>query len=210
MVQKNTVKNHQLSASFAGIYSNPATRISLELLLSFVLVLVLAVVAIQPTLTTIAELNKEIEEKKELTSKLSSKISAVTTAIDVYGQYEDKIELLDQALPSSANLIPTFKIIEKLAGENNVIITAASANKVPDETEKDSLAANAPLESLPISVTVMGQYQDMKSFVEALHDSRRTIHVLSASFSLEETRGQRALIANFSLDAPYYGQPSNP
>lgn len=195
----------QLSATLSNFYSQPVAKVSLELFLSFGLVIILVFVAIQPTLKTIAQLNKEVQEKQELSSKLAGKISALTTAINLYNQYEDKIPLLDEALPPTANLVPTLKIIEKIAGENNVVITTASVQKVPDEVDELPTSATAKLTSLPISVTVMGQYQDMHKFVEALHGARRTIQVLSANFSLEETRGQRALTANFVIDAPYYG-----
>ena len=205
-------KNYNISkfnSALADFYSQPVAKMSLELFLSFGLVIILTIVAIQPTLTTIAKLNEEVQEKKDLTSKLASKISAVNTAIDTYTQYSDQIALLDQTLPPTAQLIPTLKIIEKMANENNVIITNMSVSKVPDEVEAEPTSVAAPLTTLPISVSVMGQYQDMKQFVEALHDSRRTIQVQSASFSLEETRGQRALTANFALDAPYYDTKSS-
>ena len=205
MAENKATSIAKFNDSVAQFYKQPVAKISIELFLSFGLVLFLVIVAIQPTLTTIAKLNKEVQEKKELTSKLSSKIAALTTAINIYNQYQDKIPLLNDSLPPTARLIPTLKIVEKIAGESNVVITAMSAQKVPDETDDALTSATATLQSLPISVTVMGQYQDMRQFVEALHGSRRTIQVLSANFSLEETRGQRALSANFILDAPYYG-----
>lgn len=205
MAEKKAVNISQVNATLVAFYRQPVAKISLELFLSFGLVIILVVVAIQPTLTTISRLNKEVQEKKELTSKLSSKISALSTAVNLYNQYLPKIELLNQALPSSASLIPTLKIIEKIATENDVVITSIAVRQVPEEANELPTSATATLTSLPISVTVMGQYQDMRQFVEALHQSRRTIQVLSAGFSLEETRGERVLTGNFVLDAPYYG-----
>lgn len=205
MAENMAFSRTQVSSALTQFYQQPVAKLSLELFLSFGLVILLAVFAIQPTLKTISELNKEVEEKRELTSKLSSKIAALTTAMNTYNQYRDKIALLDEALPPSATLIPTLKIVEKLAGENRVVITAMSVSTVPDETEGEQAAKAATLQPLPVSVSVSGLYQDMKRFVEALHNSRRTIHVLSANFSLEESRGERALSATFILDAPYYG-----
>ncbi len=161
-------KNYNISkfnSALADFYSQPVAKMSLELFLSFGLVIILTIVAIQPTLTTIAKLNEEVQEKKDLTSKLASKISAVNTAIDTYTQYSDQIALLDQTLPPTAQLIPTLKIIEKMANENNVIITNMSVSKVPDEVEAEPTSVAAPLTTLPISVSVMGQYQNMKQFV---------------------------------------------
>lgn len=208
MVEKQSQRMTQLSSTLSSFYSRPVAKISIELFLSFGLVIILVIVAIQPTLTTIAKLNTEIAEKKELTSVLASKISAVTTAVDLYSQYRSKISLLDESLPPTANLITTLKIVEKLAGESNVVISAMSVSQVPDETTTLPTDTVTTLTSLPVAVTVMGQYQDMRRFVEALHASRRTIQVLSASFSLEDTRGQRVLMASFVLDAPYYGVPA--
>ncbi|MBP7876307.1 type 4a pilus biogenesis protein PilO [Candidatus Woesebacteria bacterium] len=205
MPEKKLINTSQISSTLASFYSKPVARVSLELFLSLGLVLILVVVAIQPTLTTIAKLNTEIEEKTGLSSQLTSKIASLTTAINLYTQYQSKIPLLDEALPPTAQLIPTLKIIEKVAQENNVVLTGVGVANVPEESDTSVRNKNQPLAPLPISVGVMGQYQDMRKFVEALHQSRRTIRVLSANFTLDETRGQRALSASFIVDAPYYG-----
>lgn len=195
----------QITSTLSAFYQQPVAKVSLELFLSFGLVIVLALTAIKPTLTTIAQLNKEVEEKKEMTDKLSSKISALTSAINLYNQHRDRIQLLNQSLPPTASVIDTLKIIEKIAGESNVVITGMTVARVPDEVDELPTNTTAELSSLPITVRIMGQYQDMRTFVEMLHGSRRTIQVLSANFTLEETRGQRALTATLTIDAPYYG-----
>ncbi len=207
MTEKKSLDFSQLSGTLSTFYAKPVAKVSLELFLSFGLVIGLVIVAIQPTLTTIAQLNTEIAEKKELTETLENKISTLNSAITLYSRYRDKMHILNESLPSTAELIPTLKIIEKLATDSNVIITGISVDTVPEETTELQTTTSSNLTTLPVSISIMGQYQDMRNFVEALHNSRRTVNVLSISFSLEESRGDKALSANLLVDAPYYGTP---
>ena len=198
----------QLGSRLVSVYNQPVARISFELFLSLALVITLTVVAIQPTLTTIARLNAEVQEKKELQVKLTQKVTNLRTATDTYNRNRERIGLLDQALPPDPRLMSTVKTVEKIAGESNVIITGLGISKVPDEAsiEQQSTAKEiAELTDLPLSVSVVGNYQDIRQFVEKLHQSRRIMRVISATFSVEENRSDKLLQASLIVNAPYYG-----
>lgn len=197
-----------LSFSLDQFYTKPIAVVSFELLLSLGLVIFLGFFAIKPTLTTMSDLIKEIEDKTELRDQLDKKIAALATAQTEYIALESRLPVLNEAIPSQPELIRSLKVIEKLAGENNIVIESISVTSIPEE--KPAEVSNSKLQRvpLPVNVTVTGDYVSIRAFVEALRNVRRSYVVDTVSFSIEENRGQRKLRANVTLNLPYFGLPS--
>ena len=68
-----TNRKKQLASLLEQFYHNPVAKVSLELFLTIGLVVFLALFAIKPTLLTMSDLVKEIEDKRELETQLSKK-----------------------------------------------------------------------------------------------------------------------------------------
>lgn len=195
----------QMGAQLAEFYAKPVARLSLEMFFSISLVILLAVFAIQPTLGTIAQLRSEIEQKEALVVKLQSKNNTLQSAKQQYAQEEENIELLSQALPSTADLIPALKTLEKIATDSNVIIRTLSVRQIPDETSELPTNKTAQKINLPLTISVVGRYADIKEMVKVLGETRRTYDVVAISFNLEESRQDLLLSANLTINAPYFG-----
>lgn len=195
----------EVQHALQDFYAKPATAATLELFLSIGLVLILGVFAIQPTLMTMAELNAEIKEKEELSEQLSRKITSLQTAQGVYASFESRLPLLDEAVPSQPQLIRTLKIIEKLATENQVVIESIGVPRIPDE-ELPERTAILDRQVLPITVSVVGDYISIRSYVEALRNSRRSFVTETVTFNLQENRGTQRLSASITINAPYFGK----
>jgi uncharacterized protein (UPF0333 family) len=71
----------QLTAVLMDFYQKPIARVSIELILSVLIVILFAVFAIRPTLITMAELVKEIEDKKELSEQMNLKLASLANFI---------------------------------------------------------------------------------------------------------------------------------
>jgi Tfp pilus assembly protein PilO len=196
----------QFSASLHAFYEKPMAKVSLELFLSIGLITLLGVFAIQPTLMTMSDLVKEIEQKKELDEKLGKKISALQSAQVVYTSIEPRLSLLEEAVPSKPQLVRTLKIVEKLASENNVVITGISTQSIPPEVSSDTLTPVR--QNMPLTVSVRGDYPSIRNFVNTMLLSRRTFIVDTISFSVTENRTERSLNASLTVNAPYYGSGS--
>lgn len=197
-----------LSFSLDQFYSKPIAVVSFELLLSLGLVIFLGMFAIKPTLTTMSDLIKEIEDKTELKEQLDKKIAALSTAQTVYLSLENRLPVLDQAIPSQPELIKSLKVIEKLAGENNVVIESINVSSIPNETPSETSSGNLKRAPLPINVSISGDYISIRTYVEALRNIRRIFVVDTVAFTIEENRGQRKLRATITLNLPYFGLPS--
>jgi len=198
------VKQKELTLSLTKFYQQPVAKVSLELALSVGLIIILIVVAIQPTLVTMTRLTKEINERKEINEQLPKKIAALNTAQAEYLQVEDKLPLLDEAIPEKINIVKYLKIIEYEATNNNVIINGLSVNQPEGENSSKSVGKHSKQKTLNMNVSVDGSYKDIKNFIRALESSRSVFLVNSVSFGIKKVHSKDHLIANISLSIPYY------
>ncbi len=201
-MQKN--RQTQVQQALFEFYRNPVARVSLELIFSIVAVIFFAVFAIRPTLQTMSDLVKEIEDKRALDEQLTQKIASLNTAQTQYELFSKQFYLLDEALPKTAQITQALKIVEKIASDNQLIIQNITVSAVPSELVTAS-AGNATRNTLTFNVDVLGDYLQIREFIEDLMDSRRMMIVDQVNFSLGSTRQQqRALTAVIRVNLPYY------
>lgn len=195
------MNNKKLAYVLSDFYRNPISSVSLELILTILLFLILTIFAIKPTLTTMGELSKEINEKKEVENKLKQKVASLNTAQIEYLSWQEQLNMLDSALPSADSTLRDIKTIEKLAFESNVILTNLSLPKFPDKINNTETAVF----NQPINVAVEGDYISIKAFVEQLQQNQRVMVVNTISFTIRKQRGNdESLSATMSINTPYY------
>lgn len=199
-------KNIELTSTLYHFYQNPIAKVSIELFLSIGLVVFLGLFAVRPTLITMSDLVKEIEEKQELEDAMTRKIASLSTAQTEYLTLEERLHVLDQAMPYGPQLIYSTKIIEKAATDNSIIISSITTEQVPDEVQEELQFFQLTKQNMIVRVGVIGDYPSIRNFVESLMQSRRTFIVESVTFSIEENRGNRRLRASIRLNVPYYGK----
>ncbi|MCA9373025.1 type 4a pilus biogenesis protein PilO, partial [Candidatus Woesebacteria bacterium] len=172
----------QTKLSIANFYRHPVASVSTELLFTIAFIIVLAVVAIQPTLQTMSRLSKEITDKTTLDKKLQDKIASLNTAQAEYYRWQEKISLLDTAIPNNSSIINDVKFFEKTAVESNVVITRVNLSEYPDATKP--VSSKPKVNDLPISIAVQGDYVSIKRFTDALLNSRRIYVINTVNFTL--------------------------
>lgn len=203
----SSFKQKEIAAALNQFYQRPIALVSLELLLSIGLVVFLGFFAIQPTLTTMSELVKERKDKQELADQLKKKEAALETAQGVYTQILPNIGYLDTAIPQQPQIVRSLKIVEKLATENKVIIGSLAVPIIPDEQPQVSAKVVLERVDLPVTLNVTGEYLAIRSFVEALRNSRRSYVIDTVNFSIQDNRGEKKLQASITLNIPYLGVP---
>lgn len=193
----------QTTMALNNFYRHPIAAVSTELLFTIVFILVLAVFFIQPTLKTMSDLSKEITNKTELNKKLQDKVAALNTAQAEYYRWQEQLALLDSAIPNNQTTILDVKLVEKLATDNNVVISRINLTEYPDATKP--VSQQPKVNELPISVTIQGDYISIKNFAGALINSRRVFVINAINFVVSTSRGgQQDLSATLSLNVPYY------
>lgn len=198
-------ERRQLLTTLSAFYEKPIAKASLELFLSIAAVLFFAIFAIRPTLITMSDLVKEIEDKRELDKKLGQKIAALSSAQSEYLRLEPRLGVLDTNIPTNPNIIETLKIIEKLASDQKITINTLNIPDVPKDVAPDMGFASLERRNLKFSVTVGGEFPAIRAFIGSLMTSQRSFLVEKITFTINDVRGLKRLDANISLAAPYYG-----
>lgn len=196
----------KVKTSLLKFYQQPIAKVSLELVLSIGAVLFFAIFAIRPTLLTMSDLVKEIEDKQELDNQLSQKIAALSTVQTEYLALQTRLGVLDQAIPSQPKLEEALKIIEKLASDHRLVINTMRLTEIPDENPADLPFNQQERISLPLTVSVVGDYLSIKGFLDELQANRRALIVDSVIFSVSEERQTRLLKASITISIQYFGK----
>lgn len=105
-------------------------KVYLEVILSLVTISIFSVFALKPTLTTIAQLLKDIEAKKSTLSKIEEKITQLEQAQINYDRYRADITKLQLAIPASPQPDIFVRQIEGIS-EKNAKITLLSIEEAP-------------------------------------------------------------------------------
>ena len=198
-------RQQQLKTQLIQFYNQPIAKVSLELFLSIGAVIFFALFAIRPTLVTMSELVKEIEDKEALDQQLSQKVAALATVQNEYLALEPRLTVLDDAIPNQPRLEETLKIIEKIASDNNLVITSIQVQELPQEEDETTPFEDKERVSLPLSVIVAGDYTAIRNFIDQLNASRRALIVDSIVFSVSEERESRKLRATITVNMQYFG-----
>lgn len=199
-------RKKQVAAMLDQFYHNPVAQVSLELFLTVGLVIFLALFAIRPTLLTMSDLLKEIEDKTELEEQFNKKIAALNSAQSLYLSLEQRLPILDAAIPSTPETIRTLKIIEKLATEEGVVLNSVSVTEVPETPAEIPNFEQLSRVNIDIALSVTGDYTSIKNFVAGLQNSQRTFVIDSVVFRISESRGDKQLRASVLIKAPYFGK----
>jgi len=199
-------QRQKIQSTLQEFYSKPVARVSMELFLSVGAVIFFAIFAIRPTLLTISDLINEIEEKEALDQQLTQKIAALSTAQTTYLQIQDRVFLLDQAVPAQPEFLNAVGVIEKVASEQELLVSGITANEIPSEESVEVAADDVSQTVLPISVNVTGSFIDIKAFVEELVQLRRAYVIDTITFSTNEERVQEVWRTTISLGVPYFSE----
>lgn len=198
-------KKNTASSFLDKFYHNPVAVVSFELFLSIGVIIFFALFAIHPTLVTMSDLIKEIEDKEKLDTQMAQKVASLASAQAQYLIIEDRAGLLDEALPTGPKMTYSLKVIEKAASDNSVLISTVSVLEIPAQPDPSKTVSELEVKKVPIQVGVEASYVNIRAFVEQLKASRRSFNIDRITFTTQESRGDKSLKASILLSAPYFG-----
>lgn len=198
-------KANDVTQNLLQFYDKPVAKVSLELVFSIVMVTFFAAFAIRPTLLTMSNLIKEIQDKQQLDDHLKQKIAALSSAQNEYLAAESRLAVLDEAIPSTPEVGQTLTMVERLASDRNVTITSITAKDVPKEATNSADFRQLKRISRPIVVTVTGDYPTIRQFVSDIQNVRRTLIVDNIIFTVTNNRTQKRLQAAITISMQYFG-----
>lgn len=171
---------------FVGIPKGPRgsqTRSFVWLSVTVFTITFFLVVAIRPTLITIARLNREIKDKTEANEQLQKKIDTLIVAQEVYARNSDNLALLDEAFPEKSEFPRLAYFFEQTATASGVTIKSLNFERIGGTSTKSQDAPSSSGQSLNFSFAVSGDYLRLKDLLKELESSRRILKITETSFS---------------------------
>lgn len=130
--------------------------------------------AIGPTITTISNLNKQLEEDKSALKQLQDKNAALKSLSASYLEIEPQLDLIENAIPQNSKVADISRQLELLTIKHNLIVQKLDSGLMELYPAKN---ANSPIFSFLFSVGVSGKEQDINSFIGDLINMGRIIGI---------------------------------
>lgn len=200
---------HRYFVKVKGLYDKREVVVYTGLILTLLTISFFALFAIKPTVTTIAQLFKEIERKREVDQKLQTKINTLRQAQTNYSLVSNKLALIDQALPQEPELTNLIYQLEILAQQNNVQLRSLRfepAYLLGGETKIKKKIDVYP--SLAFNLSFTGEFENVYNFLDSLEDLRRNLdfeNFTARGATAEETR-LFTLTINLQLKSIYLSE----
>lgn len=176
-VQKDEfLKYLELMPDFKQEKTQKFTTIALTLIAS----IVLGVLAINPTLSTIANLQKQLGDDKFVEQKLQEKINNLSILQEKYAAVQPDLDSINNAIPQTPEITTLLGQIQAVAKDSNLSIVSLQTFQVD---VPPAIVSSGNYSSFDFSISVGGKYQDMLSFIQELSDIQRIIVIDNATFS---------------------------
>ncbi|MDP2670876.1 MAG: type 4a pilus biogenesis protein PilO [bacterium] len=148
--------------------------------------LILLIALIYPAINHILQLRRELKDGREVLTKLQEKSVQLDQAKVEYDSVQDKLAVLDEALPKESGLKNYLKRpLELLANKYSLTISGLQFNEVP--LSKPQFTETLTIKKLPYSLVVAGNFADFSKFLSDIEHFIRTTQV--GSVSIVSTKG---------------------
>ncbi len=135
--------------------------------------------AINPTLGTIADLQKQLDDDNFTHQSLQKKIANLTTLQQLYSNLQNTLPPLYDAIPTNLSIDIFMGQIHTLAGTSNVQLTRVQTLPV-DITQKTAAAKYTTYE---FSIEIQGDYANLIKYVTNLANLNRLITLETISIT---------------------------
>lgn len=123
--------------------------------------------AINPTLSTISKLNKELEDNKFVDQQLQKKINDLSVLQEKYNGLQSDLPHVYNAIPTTPNAALLLAQIQALAKETKVNLNTIQVFAV------DSDPKNKKYSAFNFSLSANGNFDDLSGFISSLNSMKR-------------------------------------
>jgi Tfp pilus assembly protein PilO len=161
-------------------FKQEKTQVFTTLTLTLITLSIFGVFAISPTLSTIAQLQRRLEDSKFVHEKLNEKINNLSSLQRQYTQIEGDLPILLAGVPQAPE-VPLFTgQIQALASLYNITLLRLQVFQV--ELAKETEGQNK-FSSFAFSLDVRGSTPNFLSFVSALSNFERIVTIDTISIT---------------------------
>lgn len=167
----------------------------ITIVLTLTTAIILGLFAINPTFSTIANLQKQIDDNNFVQQKLQQKINNLATLQEKYSSLQPDLSIVYDAIPKTT-MVPIFIAeVQSIAKNSSLTITSLQTSevKLSNQTPDNS--------SFDFTITANGTYQNMVKFLDTISHFQRIVAIKDISISTQSN----ALMLSFQGTA-YFKQ----
>ena len=148
-----------------------------------------ALFAINPTLSTIIKLRKEIEDSKFVEEKLSKKINSLSSLSQQYQVIQKDIPYILDAIPQQPEAPILVAQIQSIAQDSTVGLTKLEVSPINLTSQPATKSS-----SFTFELTGQSSYENLQKFTSSLINMQRIVSVNSISITKTEETDQNLQI----------------
>lgn len=158
--------------------------------------------AIEPTLSTIANLQKQLADDKFTETKLEQKINNLSVLQQKYASLQNDLPNIYASLPQKSEIPLLFGQIQAIADSSNITISGLQSSQV--NLTNDSIA-NKKYVSFTFRISALGTYENIKTFLNRVINMQRMVTVNNLSLNKVNLADNNSLQLNIQAKA-YFKQ----
>ena len=179
-------------------FKKEQTEAYLMIILVIFAVLFFGIFAIMPTLSTIAQLRKDLEDSIFVNTQLEAKIANMSQLRQQYSLLSPNLPVLHAAIPETSQAPLLIGQIQALGEKAGVTLTKIQVQEIPPSGGKSTL-----IRPFSIIVDSRGDYANLQSFYNSLITFERILTIESMTI----TRNQEDGFLQLSIKLNAYFQP---
>jgi Tfp pilus assembly protein PilO len=145
--------------------------------------------AINPTLTTIIELQKQVKDSEFVFEQLNAKVGSLSQLQQHYAQINSDLPMIYEAIPQNIDAALLAGQIEALAKQNKVTLTDLRVPQV-ELSGKDSKDTQGS--SFTFALEADGSYQQLSTFANDIAHFNRLVTI--ESLTLQKPSGNNLVL----------------
>lgn len=143
--------------------------------------------AISPTITTIAQLQKQLADSKVVVKNLTEKINNLSLLQNKYSELADDVPSVLKVVPQNPTIPLFLGQIQAVALASNVTLSRLQSLEVELTKPKET---GPGFSTFTFSLESEGSFADIQKFISSLISFERIISIDSLSLSRDQQQGQ--------------------
>lgn len=156
------------------------TQMYFMLSLTFLSLTFLGVFAINPTLTTITELNRKLEDSTQVQEALTTKLNNLSSLHSQYALLESSWPIVDAAVPNNPQIIYTIAQLQALAKQHGVVLIDLQTHPVQLNSTNTTELKNL---SVSLDFTAQGSRDNLLQYLSAISSFDRLLTIDTVSLA---------------------------
>lgn len=182
-------------------FKNQQTQKFTSVIFTLIAISLLGLFAINPTISTIVKLKKELADDEFVERSLQEKIRNLSILQQKYANLQEDISYVLDAIPNKPSVPPLLAQIQSVAKNTNIRIS--NLQNLTVELFKQDLGEKKDY-SYSFSVNGSGTFDDISAFLSKIVNMQRIISI--STFSIDKT-GDATGSLRFNLQGLAYYKP---